>query len=1322
MMASALEVLSQPVVERLGWTLIHFVWQGAIVWACLAVVLWWMRNSTAHARYLVSCGVLSLMVVLPVLTFSVVCVDGVASARGAEAEQGCVAATEPVGEDRSIPRQRRALESDRGGLLGKGEARNAISDTAGRENAGERANDASHQASNGELVQSPSRTDPQYATVLSGLLPWLVAGWLAGALGMSAWHILGWSLSQRLRRRASEEVPAHVRATVERLCRQLKISCVVGIRQSAATAAPMVIGWLKPVLLAPACVLSGLPSSELEAILVHELAHIRRHDYLVNLCQTAIETLLFYHPAVWWVSRRIRIEREFCADDWATQICAGPDVYARALASLGQLARRPPRSVVAATGPMLVTRIRRVLGLSVATEPRGFRRLAHASGVAGLFVAAGLVACFAATAERPRPGGRLAVVSPDEVKRAAPNDDGEEVRSQSDLYGDPLPPGAIARIGTTRLRHPTIVRHVAFSRDGKLVASAGADGIRLWKTDSGEAVSWWPDRWTCLAFSPDGQQLACAGGSQICILDISTHEEIRRFEAKQIHGVAFAADGSFLVGWGGTYSTRDHELVSSEGVVRLFDVKTGQVLRELQGHQGYVFSACLSSDGKVLATAGYDNTIRYWETHSGLQIRQTPFVSDSSLTKDLRLPYGMKTLLAFSPNRQLLAVYMPDYSIRLCDVASGRELRRLIGHEDKVHSLAFSGDGLLLVSGGRDEKVCLWDVETGRQLRQLTGHTSWIECVAFSPDNRTVASGSQDYTVRLWDVSSGTELHPFAAPQRWILGASLSPDGRRLATGGPGGVCIWDTETGRLLCRSETSHWTKCVAFAPDGNHLVSGCSDHGIHLWQVSQSDETFALVDKGRFRKQDNAIRAVAFSPDGAMAVTGGGRNGRTVCLWDVASGTETYEWETGPHSVADVAYSPDGRRVAALCGDYTLRIWDTETGEPVRQVGEDQLTRRGILCLAFTPDSRALVTGGHGENCKLRAGRLLLPPRAITIPSAIRFWDVGTGENVRELKRDPLTLLGPDMQKGTRCAGRTVHAIAISPDGRMLASAEKDNRILLYDIDTRRLLAEFKGHRSHATELAFSSGGTRLVSISELDLTALVWDVTSVLGGQDAKKALSPHTDGSEAPLPSVAEGALAADRERREGTGDKLPPSSKVTDERRRQLQSLVERLSDLHARVKPLASAKDRALPDGNRRLAKLLEDGISDLLGQVRGLEQDERVLAAIVEQFGLELQDMPADEIAAVSGRYRGGVRVASVRPNSPAAKQGIRSGDILVGLHTFETTSCAAVERILSRPDLDDVSPIKFFVVRGSETLYGYLPLDAPVSFRMRQPHESQ
>ena len=253
-------------------------------------------------------------------------------------------------------------------------------------------------ASRAAVVESeplPPALSSWTSTVRGPFLQCFFWVWIVGVALLSAWHVVGWNLSQHVRHRGtvpSGEVPALVR----RIAGQLGIERTIDVRQTLERTGPVVIGWIKPALILPASMLTNLAPRELEALLAHELAHIKRHDYVVNLIQAVVETLLFFHPAVWWVSRRIRAEREFCADDAAIRLCADRDTYVRSLVSLAGLARGSVPHAVAATGGSLTVRAIRALYQT----DRRFQapRLTQRSALAGLSAAACLVVLLTAMA------------------------------------------------------------------------------------------------------------------------------------------------------------------------------------------------------------------------------------------------------------------------------------------------------------------------------------------------------------------------------------------------------------------------------------------------------------------------------------------------------------------------------------------------------------------------------------------------------------------------------------------------------------------------------------------------------------------------------------------------------------------------------------------------------------------------------------------------------------------------------------------------------------------------------------------------------------
>ena len=355
-------------VEALGGALLRFVLQGAVIAAVLAVSLRFLARASAQVRYLAACGTLLAMLAAPVATFFTLRASMPAQA-APPTLSAVTAIPERVGEE-------------------------AIGPTIGHV-------DASVPESRPHRVRVTAATLATTLTSVAGtvtswwpdlrerMTPWLVVGWGLGVALLTLRLIGGWWLVRRLGR-ASHQALELWRAPMARLAQRMGVSRAVLLCQSNRVDVPTTIGWLRPIVLLPASAVSGLGPAQIEAILAHELAHIRRHDYLVNLLQSVVETLLFYHPAVWWVSRRIREERELCCDDLAVRSCGDAVTYARALYELEAL--RPlepaPWLAMAATRGSLARRIARLIGRSA--------DVADARGLAGTLLAAVVVVTLAA--------------------------------------------------------------------------------------------------------------------------------------------------------------------------------------------------------------------------------------------------------------------------------------------------------------------------------------------------------------------------------------------------------------------------------------------------------------------------------------------------------------------------------------------------------------------------------------------------------------------------------------------------------------------------------------------------------------------------------------------------------------------------------------------------------------------------------------------------------------------------------------------------------------------------------------------------------------
>lgn len=319
----------RPAAERVGWVLVHSTWQGVAIAAALWVMLAVMGKRSAARRYVAGCVALAAVVVAMAVTFARV-----------------------EGTRRVAP------------VAGRASLPTAVDLRVG---------DAPVPAVAGVAQDEPKpAADAPSWDVKRQIAPWLpvvVGAWVIGVAGLAVWHFGGWVRVRRMTRAGAAEAWEE---RVGRLALRLGVSKAVRVVESALAGVPAVVGFVRPVILLPAGLAAEMSAAQVEAILLHELAHVRRNDYLVNLVQTAVETLLFYHPAVWWISGQIRQEREHCCDDLAVAACGDRAGYARALARVEEIRGATLPLAAAADGGSLLQRVRRIAG----SEPSRRRRVA----------------------------------------------------------------------------------------------------------------------------------------------------------------------------------------------------------------------------------------------------------------------------------------------------------------------------------------------------------------------------------------------------------------------------------------------------------------------------------------------------------------------------------------------------------------------------------------------------------------------------------------------------------------------------------------------------------------------------------------------------------------------------------------------------------------------------------------------------------------------------------------------------------------------------------------------------------------------------------
>ena len=309
-------------IDILGWTLLHFLWQGALLAVFAAALLRILNSSRPQLRYAVACGALAIMLASPIATAFVL--------NGAPRT--------------ALANRVHVLRSPQGAVVG-------LAVVPGSPTTG---------AASGSTPM-PRELRLPFALNTDTLFSTIVTLWLAGVsilltrLAAGCWRIRSLQIAAR------HEPPSRWQTVAEDLARRLGLQRSFVVVDSLRVATPTVVGWLRPIVLLPVAAMAGLSSQQIEAILAHELTHIRRHDFLVNLLQTFAETVLFYHPAVWWMSSRIRAEREHCCDDVAVSVCGDATEYAAALTELASWSlAHPPLAMAATRGPLL-NRVRRLL-------------------------------------------------------------------------------------------------------------------------------------------------------------------------------------------------------------------------------------------------------------------------------------------------------------------------------------------------------------------------------------------------------------------------------------------------------------------------------------------------------------------------------------------------------------------------------------------------------------------------------------------------------------------------------------------------------------------------------------------------------------------------------------------------------------------------------------------------------------------------------------------------------------------------------------------------------------------------------------------------
>jgi WD40 repeat protein/serine/threonine protein kinase len=571
-------------------------------------------------------------------------------------------------------------------------------------------------------------------------------------------------------------------------------------------------------------------------------------------------------------------------------------------------------------------------------------------------------------------------------------------------------------------RHPDVVWSVAFSPDGKTLATGGNEGIvRLWDVPSGQkraetipVGSAWRIR-----FFPDGTKFAVVGSTRVDtvvrIFDTASGKEVFSLNGHggRVRGLDISPDGKRIA------------TGSRDGTIRIWNAETGAEETQIPFQRGEVFFVCFSPDGKTLAAAG-SQLISFHEVGSWRQTAKT------ATNPDLQ-EFGDVWSGTFTPDGKLFIGGGFEGAMLIVDPLTGILRKRFATHKGPIKAVFVTSGGRVL-SASWDQTIKVTNLETGRVTDELHGHASQIHDMAFTDDGALMATAAADFSSCLWRLSEVLDSGPYN--ENPVIACDLSADGRKLLTVHPQGDLTFfkltDLATGNVELRTPPDNGAPVIRLSPD-NRLFARLTASG----ELIMNEAATGAVIR-RFKLFPGTGFDLCFSPDGkVLAVTG---PDGSVKLIESATGRETATLSGHSKLLKKVVFSPDGTRLATAGLDSVVKIWDRATGRELFSLRDHV---KPIEALAFSPDGKKLASGGGDD--------------------IIRVWDATKG-----------ALLA----KYTGSSG-SVSALAFSPDGKRLASASELNVIHLWDTATGQQVLAFTAHEKLIRGLNFTPDGQALFS---------------------------------------------------------------------------------------------------------------------------------------------------------------------------------------------------------------------------------------------------
>ena len=695
-----------------------------------------------------------------------------------------------------------------------------------------------------------------------------------------------------------------------------------------------------------------------------------------------------------------------------------------------------------------------------------------------------------------------------------------------------LPPGLPANVtrvlGESRMRHADRVNALSYSTT---LASASRDGtIKVWDVGNGREITTYrghadqPDDptkgasnvlvVTDVAFHPKEKVIASASGNQVHTWDPTTGKQIKTVlnlgkTDKPIKALAYSPDGKLLA------------VGSDDGILRVVEADTGKAVFTSPPRNARIEKVAFSPNGKLVALGDSNSQVAvYVPEGKGNQLAMS--VQGVDLGEVMGVAFASDSGSVFTCGRdgkaRLTAGPNPE-GVGAPNTAT--KLREYVGHSGPVTGLAVTTDGKFLVTSGDDKTVRVWDVASGKQLRSFQGHMTKVTAVTARGDGRQVASASDDGAVRVWDLNTTDDHRAMSESKDSLWAVAISPDGKRLAAAGADKqIRVYDPDTGKLEATLNAGAAMTALAFLPDSNRLVAGGGDKVVKVWDVAGKKVAKELAGHAL------AVLTVAASDDGKLVVSGSAD--ATVRGFDPEGGKELWKWASrkaacgvairkgnkhvavgladggltildvtgttpkelsslGAHTAGCgcVVFSADGNRLASVGGDGAVRVWTVaENGviAPLHRF-DGQATPSSstgfspLSTVAFSPDGRFVAAGGAD--------------------AVVRVWDVQTKTEVR----------------GLRGHSDWVTSVFFTPDGRFVASvaAEKDNTVRVFELPVLDSAGAGGGHMLAVNAVAVSPNG-KFVATAGTDQTIKVWDiatgkeVATLIGNADVPFAIA------------------------------------------------------------------------------------------------------------------------------------------------------------------------------------------------------------------------